>query len=264
MKGIIYDIKRFALHDGPGIRTTVFLKGCPLACWWCHNPESQLPAPESSAVVTILDEASHERRHTLGYHTTTGAVMEVIDKEAVFYDESGGGVTFSGGEPLMQPEFLKQLLQSCKDHGYHTAVDTSGHAPWQRLEEVLPFTDLFLYDLKHHDDELHQKYTGGSLRLILDNLSRLAQKHTNIVIRIPVVPGINDSAADNEAFAKIITGLGSIRQVHLLPYHNMAQHKYKHWGKENKLTNLDNLNKNDLLPAADFFAAKGFEVTIGG
>jgi pyruvate formate lyase activating enzyme len=264
MEGIIYDIKRFALHDGPGIRTTVFLKGCPLSCWWCHNPESQLAAPETNMVVTTLDEIRHQRRHTLGYRTTTEAVMEIIDKEAVFYDESGGGVTFSGGEPLMQPEFLKQMLRSCKDHGYHTAVDTSGHAPWQRLEDVIPFTDLFLYDLKHHDEELHQKYTGGSLRLILENLSQLAEKHANIVIRIPVVPGINDSEADNEAFAKIISNLSNIRQVHLLPFHNMAQHKYERWGKENKLHGLENLNKKDLLPAMEFFVAKGFEVTIGG
>ncbi|NLO49706.1 MAG: glycyl-radical enzyme activating protein [Bacteroidales bacterium] len=264
MEGIIYDIKRFALHDGPGILTTVFLKGCPLRCWWCHNPESQLAAPETNTIVTRLDEPSHRRRHTVGYRPTTDAVMAIIDKEAVFYDESGGGVTFSGGEPLMQPEFLKEMLRSCKDHGYHTALDTSGHAPWQTLEKVLPFTDLFLYDLKHHNDELHQKYTGGSLRLILDNLSRLAQKHKNIVIRIPVVPGINDSEADNEAFAKIISNLGSIHQVHLLPFHNMAQHKYARWEKENKLPGLENLNKNDLLPAMEFFAAKGYEVTIGG
>lgn len=264
MEGIIYDIKRFALHDGPGIRTTIFLKGCPLRCWWCHNPESQMAAPETDTIVTKLDGISHHRQHTLGYRATTEAVMATIDKEAVFYDESGGGVTFSGGEPLMQPEFLKQILQRCKNHGYHTAVDTSGHAPWQTLEDILPFTDLFLYDLKHHDDTLHQKYTGGSLRLILGNLIRLAQKHPNIVIRIPVVPGINNSEADNDTFAKIISDVGSIRQVHLLPFHNMAQHKYARWGKENKLATLENLERNDLLPAKEFFASKGYEVTIGG
>ncbi len=264
MEGLVFDIKRFAVHDGPGIRTTVFLKGCPLRCWWCHNPESQCVKSETDVKRILLDGFQHEKKEELGKRMTLAQVMEVLDKDAVFYDESGGGITLSGGEPLLQADFCIEILRACHERGYHTALDTCGYAKAETIKAVAEYVDLFLYDLKHANNDQHQKFTGVELTLILENLKLLVELKKEIIIRIPVIPGINDSREDAVKFISIINGIGGIHEVHLLPFHATAASKYKRLGKENKLAGLKNMEKSDLLPMAEIFEKSGFEVKIGG
>ncbi|MFO7890106.1 MAG: glycyl-radical enzyme activating protein, partial [bacterium] len=194
--GTIFDIKKYSIHDGPGIRTTVFFKGCPLRCWWCQNPESQntkpdiIPAGISKRKFHIQYKKDKE---LIGMEMTAEEVMAEIRKDIIFYDESGGGVTFSGGEPLFQPDFLHQLLFKCKKEDIHTAVDTCGYASREVVERIIPLTDLFLFDLKLMDDQEHKKYTGVDFQPIKDNLIFLSNQNSVISIRIPVIPGITDT-----------------------------------------------------------------------
>lgn len=264
MKGIVFDIKRFAIHDGPGIRTTVFLKGCPLRCWWCHNPESQELKSESDIKKVMLEGKTFDRRENIGKQMTVEEVMEIIDKDAVFFDESGGGVTISGGEPLMQPGFLKQLLVSCKEKGYHTTVDTCGHAAQQKFASILPFTDLFLYDLKIMDAKAHQNYTGQNNRLIRSNLDFLLAQDQKVIIRIPVVPDINDGEKEIEAMLDFLEQRNQLSEIHLLPYHGFARNKYKRFKKENKLSEINSMEKEDLSKLRKKFENEGFVVKLGG
>ncbi|OYT13869.1 MAG: hypothetical protein B6I19_02890 [Bacteroidetes bacterium 4572_114] len=161
MRGIVFDIKRFAIHDGPGIRTTIFLKGCPLKCWWCHNPESQDIKTFTDVKTIVLDGAPFEKQEEIGKLMSVEELLEIIEKESVFYDESGGGVTFSGGEPLLQHEFLLEILKALKQKNIHTTVDTCGFAKWEIFEQIIDYTDLFLYDLKHIDQKKHKLFTGA-------------------------------------------------------------------------------------------------------
>lgn len=265
MEGIVFDIKRFAIHDGPGIRTTVFLKGCPLRCWWCHNPESQELQPETDIKMIPLDGKTFEQKRTVGNLMSVEEVMAEIDKEAPFYEESGGGVTFSGGEPLMQHDFLLELLKACKIRGYHTAVDTTGYVRKELLEKVIPYTDVFLFDIKHLDSEKHKDYTGVGNTLILENLRRIAQSRSKIVIRVPVIPGISNSEAWFSELKHYLETFGyKLKEVHLLPYHSMAKNKYQKFNKINKLSDLKDLSKSELKPVQKFFEEAGFIVKIGG
>lgn len=264
MKGLVFDIKRFAVHDGPGIRTTVFLKGCPLNCWWCHNPESQDVKSETDIKQIMLDGIPHEKSEEIGKLMTVEEVMKIVDKDAVFYDESSGGVTLSGGEPLMQAQFSAEILKAYKAQGYHTAVDTCGYVNSKVLKNVAVFTDLFLYDLKHPDPGEHLKFTNAKLDLILKNLQLLISLKKQVIVRIPVIPGINDQVEHFHKFIEIIKTIGGIQEVHLLPYHAMANNKYNRLLKENKLAGLKNLDKNDLIPAKQLFEENGFTVKIGG
>jgi pyruvate formate lyase activating enzyme len=252
MKGIVFDIKRFAIHDGPGIRTTVFLKGCPLRCWWCHNPESQDVKSETDVKKILLDGISFDK-------------TEIVGKESVFYDESGGGVTFSGGEPMLQPEFLTRLLKASKQKGFHTAVDTSGFAKTEHFNEILGLTDLFLFDLKHTNDAEHRKFTGVSNDLILQNLSFLTENSAHIIIRIPLIPGINTYENEIGSMIGLLNTFdGKIKEVHLLPYHDIAKNKYRRFEKENKLINLPGLEKFQINNIKLNFENAGFKVKIGG
>jgi pyruvate formate lyase activating enzyme len=219
--GYIFDIKRFAIHDGPGIRTTVFLKGCPMKCRWCHNPESQAFQPQQTAGGQIL-----------GSKKTVAQVMAEIEKEIIFYDTSNGGVTFSGGEPMAQPDFLMALLKECKKKEIHTAVDTTGDVSPDIFNALAQYVDLFLYDLKLMDEQQHIAYTGVSNRFVHLNLKYLANQNLanqdkDIVVRFPVIPGITDSVANIEAAATFISSLKTIREINLLPYHRTAEAKYK-------------------------------------
>ncbi|MFW5705764.1 MAG: glycyl-radical enzyme activating protein [Bacteroidota bacterium] len=264
MKGIVFDIKRFAIHDGPGIRTTVFLKGCPLRCWWCHNPESQELQSEEDVKQVMVDGVRFEKKESIGKQMTVEEVMQVIDKEAVFYTESGGGVTFSGGEPMLQHGFLLELLKACKTGGYHTAVDTCGHAPPGHFKMIIPFTDLFLFDLKLINSEDHLKYTGQYNRLILENLDLLLQSERKVTIRIPVIPGINDGEEEINAFIGHLEKRKSIREIHLLPYHAMAKNKYTRFAKDNKLNGLKSMEREELEGMKKRYEEHGFSVKIGG
>lgn len=264
-KGLIFDIRKFSVHDGPGIRTTVFFKGCPLSCWWCHNPESRSPQPESGIRSLPLDGKHYCYEEVTGREMTLPEVMTEILKDRIFFEESNGGVTLSGGEPLLQADFARELLKTLKDAGLHTAVDTCGHVPAGELEKVIPFTDLFLYDLKLLDDQEHFEYTGVSNKLILENLACLVQKRKNIAIRFPVIPGITDTRENTELLKIFLKSLQpGISQIHLLPYHNTAQAKYERLGIENKVAGKNSLDKKNLEPLRKELSDAGFQVILGG
>ncbi len=263
--GIIFDIKRFAVHDGPGIRTTVFLKGCPLRCAWCHNPESISAAIcEVPKTVRIGDKTFRENE-TVGREITVKELMHELEKEKIFMDESAGGVTFSGGEPLMQPEFLNEALQACKNAGMHTAVDTSGYARWEILEKAAGLTDLFLYDLKIMDDKKHQEFTGVSNKIILENLRKLSAMGKHIQVRIPCVPNITltvENIAQTIDFLKTLAYKPT--EINLLPYHSTAAHKYERFGIKNQFEGTKPVLKQELEEVRMQFVNAGFNAQIGG
>ena len=218
--GIVFDIKRGSIKDGPGLRTSVFLKGCPLRCVWCHNPESQAAAPQRALTTGEL----------CGRTMTVDEVMEEVRRDAVFYAASGGGVTFTGGEPTAQAAFLKDLCAAAKAEGVHVAVDTCGYASWAQFAELLPLVDLFLYDVKGVDPARHRALTGVDNALILDNLRRLDAAGAQLWIRYPLVPGLNDSEADLAAMADLRSHLTNVRRVEICPYHSIGLEKYGKFG----------------------------------
>lgn len=263
--GIIFDIKRFAVHDGPGIRATVFMKGCPLSCQWCHNPESMSSSICTVAKTVRIGDKTYTEEETVGSEMTVEEVMKELLKEQIFMEESGGGVTFSGGEPLFQADFLLEMLDACKKEKMHTTVDTTGFSRWDVLEKVARDTDLFLYDLKLINNGLHQKYTGVSNKVILENLENLLEMGKKVRIRIPMVSGIVFTEDNiNETIAFLCKQKFRIEGVDLLPYHNTAAHKYERFGIENSLKGLKTVNKADLSVAKLQFELAGFEVKIGG
>ena len=257
-KGLIFDIKGFAIHDGPGIRTTVFFKGCPARCWWCHNPEAVYSAWDASQT----DKAGKILERTM----TADEIMVELKKDRIFYEQSGGGVTFSGGEPLFQPEFLNEVLEQCKqdENYFHTALDTTGYAPWKTLESIADKTDLFLYDLKLMDSAEHRKYTGIPNELILDNLKMLADKGKNIIIRFPVIPGITDIQSNVNQIKEYVASLKSIREIDILAYHRMGESKYEKLGLEYKLKGLATPSSERMQELKKEFEGSGFIVKIGG
>ena len=247
MKAKIFEIKRFAVHDGDGIRTTVFFKGCNLKCAWCHNPEGQSTKKEwmvypdkcvgcGRCVGIGLESADficlHDAKMICGKEYTVNEVMREILKDTAFYETSGGGVTFSGGECMLQIDFLEAILKECKMNGIHTAVDTAGHVPFACFERILPYTDLYLYDIKCYDREKHKELTGVSNEFILSNLKRLLKSGKNVWIRIPIIPEVNDHEAELVAIQSLLSSYGCPEKVELLPYHAMGEHKYIAIGKE--------------------------------
>lgn len=246
----IFDIERNSYVDGPGIRTTVFFKGCNLRCAWCHNPESQSPKPQmmfyknkctgcgkcKEKCPNHLESCElcgkctlycpHDAREICGKEYTVDEVMREILKDKAFYDHSGGGVTFSGGECMLQIDFLEEILKVCKENGIHTAVDTAGHVPYEYFERILPYTNLFLYDVKCYDSEKHKKYTGVRNELILENLKRLLATDKSVWIRIPIIPTINDTEEELQGIKEYIFSCGKPAKFELLPYHAMGEHKY--------------------------------------
>ena len=299
-KGILFDIRRYAIHDGPGIRTTVFFKGCPLRCWWCHNPEGQNSDPElvyKKSRCTLCGECakscrqeaislgtqyiSLDRRSCVvcdncsracpsealliaGKRMSDNDVLEEIEKDRAFYEESGGGVTFSGGEPLLQPDFLNALLTECKERGIHTIVDTCGFARYEIIDRIRDKVDLFLYDIKTMDTRMHRKLTGASNEQILMNLKKLAKNGSSIVIRFPIIPGINDCDENVERTAKFIGSLPNIQQVNLLPYHRAGIEKYKSLGKPYKLEKTQPPTNQQTKAIKEKLEASGMKVGIGG
>ena len=265
--GTIFDVKRFAVHDGPGIRTTVFFKGCPLRCRWCHNPESQRLRPEPMAGASrrycgFLGADGDP--NVVGRVVTVEAVMREVEKDVVFYDESGGGATFSGGEPLQQPHFLRALLEACRERAIHTVVDTSGFVPWRHLASIEGVVDLFLYDLKVMDEAAHRRYVGVSNDLIKENLRRLHDRGARIILRIPLIPGITDTEANLAQLKPFIAGLPGIRAVHLLPYNPIGEEKYKRLHKTNPLGRLQRQPDEALAAIREQVASLPTEVKIGG
>jgi pyruvate formate lyase activating enzyme len=266
MPGIIFDIKRFAVHDGPGIRTTVFLKECSLRCKWCHNPESWQAAPETVNKKTLLDGRLFTEVETIGREVSVAEVMAEIEKERLIMEESGGGITFSGGEPLMQLLFLKELLGKCVEAGFHTAVDTSGNVPKSDFEAILPFTRLFLYDLKLMDDILHQQFTGVSNRKILENFRYVVQSGKQIRVRVPMIKGITATKENIGQIYEFIAPFASeIVQIDLLPYHWTGKNKYEKLGILCEMPDRNSRpEKSEMERFRLIFEKGGFKVKIGG
>ena len=263
-KAMIFDIQRNSFVDGPGIRTTVFFKGCNLRCKWCHNPESQsfekqmmfykdkctgcgkcrevcpnhLQSCDFCGKCELYCPA--EARKICGREYTPAEVLAEVIKDKAFYDNSGGGVTFSGGECMLQLDFLCEILKKCKSEGIHTAVDTAGNVPWKSFEKILPFTDLFLYDIKAFGAELHRKGTGVSNELILENLKNLSGR-ADIIVRIPVIGGYNDNDEEIRQIADFLKQIKIIK-AELLPYHAMGEHKYTALGRNPESFNVPNKN----------------------
>lgn len=273
LSGLIFDIKRYAVHDGPGIRLTVFFKGCPLNCWWCHNPEGMVP--EVQKVVRDPDGEEHGY-DLIGEVKTVDQIMEEISREVLFFDESNGGVTFSGGEPLMQPEFLSALAERCKSQGIHTALDTCGHAPEKVFFQISQKVDLFLYDLKFINTELHQKYTGVDNHLILSNLKTLDRLARPVVIRFPVIPDISSTETNVAEIADFLSDLKNVKAIDLLPFHRFAERKYCRLKvpdrmkenvsqTENEIGSIGpDLDSKILNSIRERFESQGFTVKVGG
>ncbi|MFX0086464.1 MAG: glycyl-radical enzyme activating protein [Candidatus Hodarchaeota archaeon] len=265
IKGIIFDIKKYALHDGPGIRSTVFFKGCPLKCWWCHNPEGINPEPEPFLKNPGNFNSLNSKDTIVGREVTVDDVIDKIRKDWIFYEQSNGGVTISGGEPLMQPKFLLSLLQKCHQVlDSATTLDTSGYASWKTIESILEYVDLFLYDIKIFDDKNHKKYTGVSNNQIILNAEALDKQANNIIIRFPVIPGITDTSTNIEQICIWLQERSKIDEIHLLPYHEIAKVKYERLRLKYCLGDLKPPSDDHMKKIYDIFKSIGFKVKIGG
>ena len=296
--GTVLDMKRYAIHDGPGIRTTVFLKGCPLSCKWCHNPESQRERPEilyyeerctlceacvsaceHGAIGVMGDRLTLDQslcvgcgacvrvcpngaRELAGRAMSVEQVVSEVVKDTLFYEESGGGVTLSGGEPLMQAEFTRDITVRCHELDIHTALDTSGYASEKELMEVAGAIDLFLYDIKVVDDAIHLAHTGVSNRGILRNLRMLDEMRKRIWIRFPVVPGVNDDEQSLSDLVDLLASLRAVEAVQVLPYHRAGEGKYRRLGREYAFLGTEESSGED---AAAYLAKEtGLPVRIRG
>ena len=266
-KGLVFSIQRYSTEDGPGIRTTVFMKGCPLKCLWCHNPEGQEFPPQiafndsrcigckgcadacpQGAINFTADGPRTDRgkcqncgkcaevcptgaRELIGKYMTAEEVFSEVERDALFYRSSGGGVTVGGGEPTMQPGFLAEFLIKCHERGIHTALDTSGYVEWQEMEKILKHVDLVLYDIKQIDPAKHAEYTGVSNELILENARRISGKGIPMLIRVPVIPGYTDGEDNIRGILEFACNLASVAKVDLLPFHRLGEPKYKKLGR---------------------------------
>lgn len=266
MNGLVFDIKRFALHDGPGIRTTVFLKGCPLRCWWCQNPESIRDFSETLQVKNITPAFNNSciEEKIFGSEIKADFLIKELIKDRIFYDESGGGVTFSGGEPLVQANFLVEILMLCKKTGLHTAVDTSGYTPFENIEKIYDSTDLFLFDLKIFDDEKHIKFTDVSNKLILSNIKKLTDIGNKTIVRIPLIPGITDTYKNLSEVSGFISKLKNIRQIDLLPYNKISESKYKRFNVPSLLSDLQTQTEEKLFEIKSMFDELDIKISLRG
>lgn len=254
--GRIFDIQRYSIHDGPGIRTLVFLKGCVLRCRWCCNPESQ----EFSIQTMFVDGKEKQ----IGRDVTVEEVMEEIEKDSRYYERSRGGVTLSGGEALCQPEFSRALLMECKEAGFHTAMESTACAPYQVIETLLPYLDLYLMDIKHCNTEKHLQFTGKPNTLILENAKRLAVDAKELIIRVPVIPTFNDTKEEIRAIAEFAAALPNVKQLHLLPYHRLGQDKYSGLGRKYLLDGYPPFMEKEIEPLLWEAEKTGLTCQIGG
>ncbi|MFQ5811354.1 MAG: glycyl-radical enzyme activating protein [Armatimonadota bacterium] len=297
-RGIVFDIERFAVHDGPGIRTTVFLKGCPLRCLWCHNPEALSRKPQlaqfkqnciacgacirncprdaltASPDGIVIDralcddcgacteECYAEALVMSGREMTAAEVVDEVKKDGVFYANSGGGMTISGGEPLLQPDFTEALLALAREAEIHTCIDTSGCGPWRLIEPLLPLTDLILYDLKTLSAEAHREFVGGSLDGVIDNLKRICADSIPVRLRVPVVPGCTDMPDNIAAIADLAATLPAVEAVELLRYHRLGESKYGTLGLTYPLTGLEPSTDEQMSALAAIVQNRGVECKL--
>ncbi|MFZ5945616.1 MAG: glycyl-radical enzyme activating protein [Bacillota bacterium] len=296
---LVSNIQKYSIHDGPGIRSTVFLKGCPLRCAWCHNPETQVfhteivwsgkkcigcksctdVCPQQTLEATELGMVIDAGRCTccgqcvdacptlsmerLGKEMSVEQVLTEVEKDQVFYEQSNGGVTLSGGEPLCQTEFAVEFLKRCKKRGYHTTVDTSGYVPESAFDAVLPYVDLFLYDIKHLDDNVHREYTKAPVMPILSNLRHIVDKGANVWIRVPLVPGVNDDPEHILRISALMLALG-LKKIYLLPYHKMAEAKYHRLNLPYTVSHIGEPTAEHMQEMAEILTKQGINVHIGG
>lgn len=298
MDGILFDIQRFSVHDGPGIRTTVFFKGCNLRCFWCHNPESvssqreiQFLEPKCigcGKCAAVCPKGCHamaeggrvysrdlcllcgkcaeacpsEALTVAGRRYTSEEVLDIVVRDAPFYRNSGGGMTCSGGEPMLQIHFLEELLRGAKAAGLHTAVDTAGNVPFAHFERILPYTDLFLYDVKCAGEAEHVRATGVGNTLILENLGKLSRAGAEIWVRIPVIPGVNDTLENMRSTADLLSGLPGVKLVELLTFHRLGGGKYESLGRTYSAIDLVQAPKEKIQALSVPFADKGIAVKV--
>ncbi len=257
VKGRIADIQRFSIHDGPGIRTIVFLKGCHFRCRWCCNPEMQEYAIQTMTVNGVPK--------TVGRDVTVDEVIREVAKDRDFFWRSGGGMTLSGGECLSQPDFAIALLQAAKDDGINTAIESTAFADYDRvIARVLPNLDSFLMDIKHMDSAKHKVFTGQPNDLVLENAKRIAQNAKRLVIRVPTVPGFNDTPAEIGAIAQFAASLPNVEELHLLPYHRLGQDKYSWLGREYTLPEILPPSQETMQQLLEVAQKSGLRCQIGG
>ena len=255
-KGRIFDIQRFSVHDGPGVRTIIFLKGCFLRCKWCCNPESQKFDIEKMVV--------DGKEKIIGRDVTVADIMEEIEKDRIYYRRSGGGVTLSGGESLRQPEFAAALLRACKEKGINTAIESTGCASFDKIEMILPYLDLYLMDIKHTNSEKYRQFTMQPNELILENAKKIAEKANKLIIRVPVIPTFNDTENEIRDIAQFAKTLPGVDELHLLPYHRLGEDKYEGLGRNYELHNVGLIPDEHIQRLKTVVESEGLKCQIGG
>jgi len=300
LKGLVFNIQRYSIHDGPGIRTLVFLKGCPLRCLWCCNPESQSPSQEiiftptkciecgrcvevcptgaaelylkkdnleakklCVACMKCIKVCPSDAKQMIGRYMSLEEAMEEVEKDFPYYKRSGGGVTISGGEPLMQTDFVRMLLKRCKEKGIHTGLETCGYTKWHNFEKVIEYVDVLLYDIKHMDSKRHKKLTGVGNELIFQNAKKIAISGKDMIIRVPIIPGYQDSLENMEATAKFARTL-KIEKIHLLPYHRLGESKYSQLGRNYKLKGVNSPSKRSISKLKKVIESYNLKVCVVG
>ncbi|UCF97781.1 MAG: glycyl-radical enzyme activating protein [Spirochaetaceae bacterium] len=299
LQGLVFDIQRFSIHDGPGIRTLVFMKGCPLRCSWCSNPESQQAKPEimyfeekcihcgacleACPYGEVLEEnwpvatelcygcgscvevCYAEARKLVGRWYTVEQVSDIVERDRVFYEESGGGMTVGGGEPMFQAAFVAGLLQTCRRRGIHTAIETCGFTPWKTMSKVLEHTDLLLMDIKHMDSQTHKKHTGVGNERILENARKAADVVGEMVVRLPLIPDFNDGHENIRALGRFVAEqLPAVQRIDVLPYHSTGESKSKRLGRPYTLPGLKPQSREKVDAVEQILQSYGIKIRIGG
>lgn len=256
VKGRIFDIQRYSIHDGGGIRTIVFLKGCPLRCKWCCNPEGQHYNVEKMTL--------GGKEKIVGQDVTVGEIIDIVERDRIYYRRSGGGLTLSGGESLTQPDFAVALLKTAKEWGINTAMESTGFADFSVISRYLPYLDLYLMDIKHMNSAKHKEFTSQPNELILENAKKITDAGARLIVRTPVIPTFNATKEEIGEIAKFASSLKGVTQMHILPYHRIGTDKYKGLNRDYSLTGIEPPSKelmNELLEVVNSYGLKG---QIGG